>query len=45
MFNAEQLLGKMMAEMVGSGNSHQKYKKNKGGGMMNSLTSSLMSGK
>jgi uncharacterized membrane protein YebE (DUF533 family) len=44
MFNAEQLLGKMMAEMVGSGSDHKKYKKNKGGGIMNSLTSTLMSG-
>jgi len=44
MFNAEQLLGKMMAEMVGSGGDHKKYKKNKGGGIMNSLTSTLMSG-
>ncbi len=44
MFNAEQLLGKMMAEMVGSGSDHKKYKKNKGRGIMNSLTSTLMSG-
>jgi uncharacterized membrane protein YebE (DUF533 family) len=34
MFNAEQLLGKMMVEMVGSG----------GGGMMRALSSTLLSG-
>jgi hypothetical protein len=44
MFNAEQLLGKMMAEMGGKGGDHRKYKKNKGKGMINSLTSTLMSG-
>jgi len=45
MFNAEQLLGKMMAEIIGAGSGHHKYKKKKGGGMVDSLTSSLMSGK
>jgi uncharacterized membrane protein YebE (DUF533 family) len=45
MFNAEQLLGKIMGEMVGSGSGHKKGKKKKGGSMVNSLTSSLMSGK
>jgi len=45
MFNAEQLLGKIMGEMVGSGSGHMKGKKKKGGSMVNSLTSSLMSGK
>lgn len=45
MFNAEQLLGKIMGEMVGAGSGHKKGKKKKGGGMVNSLTSSLMSGK
>lgn len=45
MFNAEQLLGKMMAEMVGSGTGYKKQKKHKGGSMMHSLTSTLLSGK
>lgn len=45
MFNAEQLLGKIMGEMVGAGSGYKKGKKKKGGGMVNSLTSSLMSGK
>lgn len=47
MFNAEQLLGKMMAEMVGSGSGYgyKKHKKQKGSNMMSSLTSTLMSGK
>lgn len=45
MFNAEQLLGKVMAEMVGAGSGPRKGKKKKGGGMVNSLTTSLMSGK
>ncbi len=45
MFNAEQLLGKMMAEMVGSGSGYKKQKKYKGGSMMHSLTSTLLSGK
>lgn len=48
MFNAEQLLGKMMTEMVGSGSGygkHKKYKKNKAGSMTQSLTSTLLSGK
>ena len=46
MFNAEQLLGKMMSEMVGSGSGYgyKKHKKHKGGDMMSSLTSTLMSG-
>lgn len=45
MFNAEQLLGKMMAEMVGSGGGYKKHKKHKSGDMMRSLTSTLLSGK
>lgn len=45
MFNAEQLLGKVMAEMVGSGRGNKKYKKNKGAGKMHSLSSTLLSGK
>lgn len=45
MFNAEQLLGKMMAEMVGSGSGYKKHKKHKSGNMMRSLTSTLLSGK
>jgi uncharacterized membrane protein YebE (DUF533 family) len=45
MFNAEQLLGKMMAEMVGSGSGYKKHKKHKSGDMMRSLTSTLLSGK
>ncbi|MDP3694586.1 MAG: DUF533 domain-containing protein [Desulfocapsaceae bacterium] len=45
MFNAEQLLGKMMTEMVGSGSGYKKHKKHNGGGMMRSLTSTLLSGK
>ena len=45
MFNAEQLLGKVMAEMVGSGRGSKKHKKNKGGGKMHSLSSTLLSGK
>jgi len=45
MFNAEQLLGKMMAEMVGSGTGYKKQKKHKGGSVMHSLTSTLLSGK
>lgn len=48
MFNAEQLLGKLMAEMVGSDHGHKKsksHKKNKGSGAMHSLTSTLLSGK
>jgi uncharacterized membrane protein YebE (DUF533 family) len=45
MFNAEQLLGKVMVEMVGSGRGSKKHKKNKGGGKMHSLSSTLLSGK
>ncbi|MDD3815510.1 MAG: hypothetical protein PHZ02_12795, partial [Desulfocapsaceae bacterium] len=45
MFNAEQLLGKIMAEMVGSGSGYKKQKKHKGGSVMNSLSTSLLSGK
>ncbi|MFH2123589.1 MAG: DUF533 domain-containing protein [Pseudomonadota bacterium] len=46
MFNAEQLLGKIMTEMVGSGSGYtKKKKKHKGGSMMHSLTTSLVSGK
>lgn len=47
MFNAEQLLGKMMAGMVGSGSDYgyKKHKKHKSGDMISSLTSTLMSGK
>lgn len=44
MFNAEQLLGKMMTEMVGSGSGYKKHKKHNGGGMVRSLTSTLLSG-
>lgn len=40
MFNAEQLLGKMVAEMVGSGRGHKRHK----GGMVSSLASTLLSG-
>jgi uncharacterized membrane protein YebE (DUF533 family) len=47
MFNAEQLLGKMMSGMVGSdsGYGYKKHKRHKSGDMISSLTSTLMSGK
>lgn len=48
MFNAEQLLGKVMAGMVGSGGGyshHKGYKKHKKSGLTDSLVSSLSSGK
>lgn len=45
MFNAEKLLGQIMTEVLGSGHGGQKYKKKKSSGMVNSLSSSLMSGK
>ncbi len=45
MFNAEQLLGKVMAGMVGSGSGYTRHKKHKGGGLTESLVSSLSSGK
>lgn len=45
MFNAEQLLGKVMAEMVGGGSGYKKHKKYKGGGLTQTLTSTLLSGK
>ncbi|MBU0665429.1 MAG: tellurite resistance TerB family protein [Proteobacteria bacterium] len=45
MFNAEQLLGKIMAEMVGSGTNYKKQKKHKGDSMVHSLSTMLLSGK